>query len=65
MIGNIDREKIRIALKIPDPFGIALVIALGKPKEKVIIDSIGEDKSIRYWRDPDGRIMCPNGRWMK
>jgi nitroreductase len=51
MIGSIDRDKLREILRIPQQFKILLVLALGKPKEEIVIDDIGAEGNIRYWRD--------------
>ncbi|MBN1413855.1 MAG: nitroreductase family protein [Bacteroidales bacterium] len=51
MIGSLDRVSLRKKLEIPDRFEIPLVIALGKPKEKIVIEEIGEEGNIEYWRD--------------
>lgn len=51
MIGSIKREKLREILNIPSKFKILLVLAIGKPKEKFVIESVGVDDNIRYWRD--------------
>jgi nitroreductase len=51
MIGSVQREKLRTALGIPERFQILLVIALGKPIEKVVTEPVGEDGSITYYRD--------------
>jgi hypothetical protein len=32
-------------------YEILLVLALGKPKEKVVVDPVGSEGSIKYWRD--------------
>ena len=50
MIASIRRKKLRHDLKIPGEYEILLVLALGKPKEKVIIDEV-RDGDIKYWRD--------------
>jgi nitroreductase len=50
IIANIDRKRLGNALKIPDKYDILLVIALGVPKEPVVIDEVKED-DIKYWRD--------------
>ena len=51
MIGSIDRAGLRKKLEIPERFDIPLVLALGEPIEKIVIDEISEDGMIEYWRD--------------
>ncbi len=51
MLANINREKIKTALQLPDDLEILLVIALGKPKEQIVIDEINDGDNIKYWRD--------------
>ncbi len=50
MIASIKREALRNELKIPEKFDIVLILALGKPAEKIIIDEIKDD-DVKYWRD--------------
>jgi nitroreductase len=50
IIASINRDRLRATLNIPDKYEILLVIALGVPKEPVIIDEVKEG-SIKYWRD--------------
>jgi nitroreductase len=51
MIGSIKRKELRQALSIPGHLEILLVIVLGKPKERVVIETVGQDGNIKYWRD--------------
>jgi nitroreductase len=51
MLGALDRDGLRQALQIPERYEILLVLALGKPKEQVVIEDIGPDGDIKYWRD--------------
>ena len=53
MIGNINKPKLEDALDIPENYEILLVIALGKPKETVVIDEIDLHGDIKYWRDAE------------
>jgi nitroreductase len=53
MIASIQREKLRNFLNIDVRYKILLVIAIGKPKEEVVIETVGSDNNIRYWRDSD------------
>ena len=59
MIASIDREQLRAVLEIPEQYKILLVLALGKPKEKVVIDPVGPDGDIKYWRDDKGTHHVP------
>ena len=51
IIATINKERLRSALSIPARYEILLVLALGKPKETVVIDPMGPDGNIKYWRD--------------
>ncbi len=59
MIGAIDRLGLKKALNIPRRYRILLVLALGKPKETVVIESVGPSGAIEYWRDSDGVHHVP------
>jgi len=50
MFGAIDRIKLRENLKIADHLKILLVVAIGKPKEIIVLDPV-KDGDIKYWRD--------------
>jgi nitroreductase len=51
MIATIHRKELSLALNILPQYEILLVIALGKPKEKVIIEQLAPNGDARYWRD--------------
>jgi nitroreductase len=59
IIGSINKDGLRKVLGIPSQYEILLVIALGKPKEKVVIETVGPDGNIRYWRDNEGMHHVP------
>jgi nitroreductase len=61
IIGSIDRERLRERLNIPKNLEILLVIALGRPKERVVIKD-AEDGNIKYYRDRDGTHYVPKRR---
>lgn len=56
---NIDKQKLREQLKLDERYEIMQVIALGKPKEEVRIVPLGDDDSIRYYRDEAGVHYVP------
>ncbi len=51
MLGSINRKDLRTLLDIPAHLKILLVLAIGKPREAVVIETVGSDGNIRYWRD--------------
>ena len=51
MLGNINRKQLQNVLDIPPKYEILLVIALGKPKETVVLETVGADGDIKYRRD--------------
>lgn len=59
MLGSINREKLRNILDIETQFKILLVIALGEPQEEIVIETVGQDNNIRYWRDDKGMHHVP------
>ena len=59
MIASINRKDIRPMLNIESHLKILLVLAIGKPKEEVVIDPVGSDGSILYWRDAEAVHHLP------
>lgn len=58
-IGNIDKKMLMEKLNIPDGYKVDLVIALGYPKENVILHDVSSDDDIKYYRDEDGNQHVP------
>ncbi len=59
MIGSIQRDKLREVLKIPQRYEILLVLAIGKPKETVVLETAKSPNDIKYWRDSAGVHHVP------
>ena len=59
MIGSIKKDLLRELLHISPRFEIELVIALGKPKETVVLEEQKPGGSIKYWRDEQGVHHVP------
>jgi nitroreductase len=53
MIAAVNRPKLSSSLNMSDHLKVLLVLALGKPKEEIVIETLNEDGDIRYWRDTD------------
>ena len=52
IIGSIDRDLLKDSFNVPQQLGILLVIALGKPKEKIKIEE-SVNGNIKYYRDQE------------
>jgi nitroreductase len=59
MLGAIDRKALRDLLDISRQFKILLVLAIGKPRELVVLETVGPDGNISYWRDSAGLHHVP------
>jgi len=59
IIGSIQRDRLRKTLAIPERYEILVVVALGAPKETVVVDEVGLDGDIKYWRDTAGVHHVP------
>ena len=59
MHGSVKRDELREALGIPLRYEILLVLSLGKPKEKVVLETIKPDGNFNYWRDSDNVHHVP------
>ena len=62
MLGSIQRDLLRQLFKIPENLEILLVIALGQPKETVVLEEVAPGGSIKYWRDAAGIHHVPKRR---
>lgn len=51
MIGSAKGDELAAALKIPERFQVLLVIALGKPAERVVIEIVDQGDNLTYYRD--------------
>ena len=51
IIGSIQRPGLQAALKIAARYEILLCLAIGKPKETVVLETVGPDGNTTYYRD--------------
>jgi nitroreductase len=59
IISSVRKDELSQALAIPAEYEILLVIALGKPKETVVLEDMEPGGDIRYWRDDQGAHHVP------
>ncbi|MHB1005391.1 MAG: nitroreductase family protein [Chloroflexota bacterium] len=59
IIGSVHKEQLREVLKIDPRNEILYVLALGKPKETVVVEPVGPDGDIKYWHDAQGGHHVP------
>ena len=52
IIGSVNKGKVAKILQLPERFDILWMIALGKPAEKVVLETAAQGE-IKYWRDGD------------
>jgi nitroreductase len=59
IIASINKDRLREALAIDSRYEILLALALGRPKETVVIETVGPDGDTKYWRDSEGVHHVP------
>ncbi|MEC4684864.1 MAG: nitroreductase family protein [Nitrospirota bacterium] len=59
IIGSVNRKRLSELLNIPERYEVLIVLAIGKPKEEVVIEEISAGESIKYWRDEKGVHHVP------
>ena len=59
ILASVKKDRLRELLAIPDRYEILLTLALGKPKEQVIIEPVGPSGNVKYWRDSLGVHHVP------
>jgi nitroreductase len=62
IIGSVQRKKLNEILNVPEPYEIQFFIALGEPVEKVVVEEIGPDGDVKYWRDAQAVHHVPKRR---
>ena len=51
ILGNVNRVQLKEDLKFDDNYELAFVLALGYPKEEIVIEKMNESGDVKYWRD--------------
>jgi nitroreductase len=56
---SVQKADLALKLNIPDQYEVILAIALGKPRETIVMEKMGPDGDVKYWRDADGTHHVP------
>ena len=59
MLGAVKRDTLAEHLGLPPHLAIALVLAIGRPVERIVLEALPSDRSIRYYRDAEGGHHVP------
>ncbi len=62
MFGSTKKEDARKVLNIPPQYEILLTIALGKPGEKVVMETLSPGQDTKYWLEKDDSHHVPKRR---
>lgn len=55
----VDKTRLRAVLDLGDGYEIEAVVAIGHPKEQIVLEEMGADGDVRYWRDEQGVHHVP------
>jgi nitroreductase len=56
---SVQKPALAATLNIPEQFEVILVISLGKPRETAVVEKVGPEGDIKYWRDEQGVHHVP------
>jgi len=59
MIASVNRKAIKQLFNISEELEIQMVIALGKPKETVVLTEMKNNNDFKYWRDENNVHYVP------
>ena len=59
MIGNFPAGTLKETLGLPENLAPLLVVAIGKPAEKIVLTEIGKEESTNYYRDENDVHYVP------
>ena len=59
MIGNFSPDKVSRAMNLPETIVPMLIVAIGKPDEKIVLTEIGNGESTKYYRDSQDTHYFP------
>lgn len=59
MLGSAKRDALRNNLNIAEQYDILLVVALGEPGEKVVLETLESGQPFAYWRDDESTHHVP------
>ena len=62
MMGSLKKEEARKLLEIPEQYEILLTLALGKPAEEVVLETLDKGQNTKYWMDEQGVHHVPKRR---
>jgi len=59
MLASVQKEAVHSLFRLPASMEVVLVLALGIPAEKVVIETMSDPSAIEYWRDEQGVHHVP------
>lgn len=59
MIGNYSAKAVQDALELPEHLSPVLIVALGKPKEEIVLTEAVEGDDVKYYRDENDVHYVP------
>lgn len=62
MIGNFNASEVKETLELEEYLAPLLIVAVGKPKEEIILTEVAEGEPVAYYRDENDVHYVPKRR---